>query len=499
MPTKQTVSAVNRFGLGAKPGELAQASDPRGWLGDQLRHAPDAGEFQSLPASLNILKGEYAYRAQRRAEKTANPPAVGNNPSGNGVADVDATRSKRKSARKTAMAADGAQPEGNASRRALARDNLSDIAARYHHAAATSQPFVERLVRFWSNHFAVSVDKGPARLYAAPMEREAIRPHVLGNFSDLLLAVETHPAMLRYLDNAASVGDRSLFVERAARRAQRTDKPARKLGINENLAREILELHTLGADTGYTQADVTELARAITGWGVPLPRDVDAAQTAFAYRQNAHEPGARRLLGKSYAEAGQSQGEAMLRDLALNPATARHLSRKLATHFVSDTPPSSLIDRMAKAYLGSGGQLTALYRTLIDDAAAWSPEARKYKTPDDFVVSAMRAGSIALDARPRELLVLLQSLGQPVFTPRSPAGFPDTASDWAAGDALRKRLQAATTFAERVQRAVDPLQLAQDTLGDAVTGDFAAILRRAGSPQEGYAVVFASPAFQWRA
>lgn len=488
MSTRQAASAVNRFGLGALPGEIAQAGDPRGWLHGQLRAAPDSGAFAGLPSSLDLLRRETAFRQARRARKR---DAL----SDSGGADETAAMSgNRVDARKRGPG--GIDP----ARRELRQLGVADIAARYRLAATTQRPFVERLVRFWSNHFAVSIDKGQARLYAAPMEREAIRPHVLGNFSDLLLAVETHPAMLRYLDNVVSVGADSMLVERRSRRAgRRTDgKPPRKLGLNENLAREIMELHTLGAESGYTQADVVEFARALTGWGVPLPRELDAARGAFAFHDRAHEPGARRLLGRIYAQQGQEQGRAILRDLARHPATARHLSLKLARHFVADAPTEALVQRLTKAYLASGGDMRTWYSALIDDDAAWSADARKFKTPDDFVVSSMRGGGFGFDRAP-ELVNLLRELGQPAFMPRSPAGFPDTTGDWAAGDALRKRLQVAGTFGERVAGARTPLQLAQEVLGgDAVSGDFASALRRAGSPQEGYAILFASPAFQWR-
>lgn len=483
MSVRSAASAVNRFGLGAMPGEIAQAGDARGWLHAQLRGAADTSAFERLPDSLSLLRQESAFKQQRRARKRDDAMDDA------GVAD-DAS-----------MASPG-QGQGNGARRELYRQGLGDIGARYAYATTTRQPFVERLVRFWSNHFAVSIDKGPARLYAAPMEREAIRPYVLGNFGDLLLAVESHPAMLRYLDNVASVGTDSMLVQRRARRAQRRGdaQPMRQLGLNENLAREIMELHTLGVGGGYTQADVTEFARAITGWGVPQPREMAQVRSAFVFRDNAHEPGARRILGRTYAQDGQLQGSAVLRDLALHPATAHHLALKLARHFVSDTPPDALVERMAKAYLASGGELAALYAALIDDDAAWSVDARKFKTPDDFVVSAMRAGGFQLDRRPMELPALLRDLGQPVFTPRSPAGFPDTTSDWAAGDALRKRLQVSGAFADRIgDAAAEPIVMARDALGaKAVSGDFAASLLRAGSAQDGYALLFASPAFQWR-
>lgn len=464
-------AAVNRFGLGAMPGELAQAGDPRRWLHVQLLAKPDPAPFAGLPGSLDIMQREAEYRLQRRraraADASAEPAAASM------IDDIERTPLQQ----------------------AIRRDAISDIGIRYRVAATTTTPFVERLVRFWSNHFAISIDKNSARLLAAPMEREAIRPHVTGHFADLLQAVETHPGMLLYLDNAASVGDDSML----ARRVERRDAK-RKLGLNENLAREILELHTLGVDGGYAQQDVVELARAITGRGTPLRRDAqNGASSAFVFRPGAHEPGARSVLGKRYAEGGEAQGRAILRDLAVHPATARHLSLKLARHFVSDTPPLALVERMSAAFLRSGGSLPALYRAMIDDDDAWSADARKFKTPDDFVVSAMRAGAIALDRQPRALTRLLQGLGQPTFTPRSPAGFPDTAADWASGDALRKRLQAAAALAGQVSVARKPVELAADVLGaEAVQGPFAELLRRAGSPQEGFALLFSSPAFQWR-
>lgn len=474
MADVQATAAVNRFGLGARPGELTQARDPRGWLQAQLRSPPALAPFAALPDSLAILRRQYAFREQRLQAKDA--------PSGSPPPRTPET------------AGEGARP--TALQRDIRRDAGDDLALRYRVAATTDAPFVERLVRFWSNHFAVSIDKNSARLLAAPMEREAIRPHALGNFRDLLRAVETHPAMLLYLDNTASVGDGSMLVRRLQRR-----EGGRKLGLNENLAREILELHTLGVDGGYTQQDVIELARAITGWGTPLPREFrqGGGASAFVFRAGAHEPGARTVLGRRYPEAGMAQGEAILRDLALHPSTARHLAFKLARHFVADAPPPTLVERMAAAYLRSDGELTALYRAMIDDDAAWSPEARKFKTPEDFVVSTMRAGGVPLDRQPRILLRLLQSLGQPTFTPRSPAGFPDTAADWASGDALRKRLQAAAALADQVPAARRPFDLAVDVLGaDAVRGPFADALRRAGSAQEGFALLFSSPAFQWR-
>ena len=458
MSTREAASAVNRFGLGAMPGEIAGVRDPRAWLKAQL--GPDAADaaFGGLPSSAELIGREAAARRERRQRR-----------------------------------------EGDAPPRRPGRDTLRETGIRYGIAATTHAPFAERLVRFWSNHFAVSADKGTARLYAAPMEREAIRPHLLGPFADLLVAVASHPAMLRYLDNAASVGEASTRARRAARKGA-----PRRPGLNENLAREILELHTLGADAGYAQQDVRELARAITGWGLagrdgPSPAQGADPRTGFLFRAGAHEPGTRTVMGKSYAADGVEQGRAILRDLAVHPATARHLALKLARHCVADEPDRALVRRMADAYLASGGDLSALYAAMIDHDAAWSAQARKYKTPDEFVVSAMRAGGFSLGARPRQLARLLRDLGQPVYTPRSPAGFPDAFGDWAAGDALRKRLQVAPALAARVDVAERPVVLAAAVLGEgALSPAFGRALRSAGSPRDGYALLFASPAFQWR-
>ena len=494
MPPRLTASALNRFGLGAKPGEIQSVRDPQAWLLEQLE-APGSlpSAMRGLPSSLDYLQRESAYNRERLMER----------------------RSRRKKAPQAESSVDGAAMADDGQdaiekfktsfRKSFGPDLLAEIGARYRVATTTDAGFSERLVHFWSNHFAISADKRQASLYAGPMEREAIRPHIFGHFEDLLLAAETHPGMLRYLDNAQSVGERSVFATRGARRRRKQQgdgAPKRKLGLNENLAREILELHTLGVDGGYTQTDVTEFARAITGWGTPLGRDFSAGQSvdsSFVFRATAHEPGPRSVLGARYAEGGVEQGRAILADLAQRPATARHLSLKLARHFVADAPPSALVERMTEAYLSSGGDLRKVYRILIESDLAWKVDARKFKTPDDFLVSAMRASGIDAGVRPEAVVALLRQLGQPPFTPRSPAGFADTAADWTGPDALWKRVQAAQAVAQRVpEQRLDPLRLASDVFGDALDIETTAALRRAESARDGVALLFASPAFQWR-
>nr|WP_298126839.1 DUF1800 domain-containing protein [uncultured Pseudoxanthomonas sp.] len=461
MIRRETTSAANRFGLGARPGTLAQVDDPHGWLHAQLDLSAAVPRI-ALPTSADYLQQEYDYLRERRAARNGNgDPATG-------------------------------------LRERFARLQLGELGWRYRQAVATEQDFVERLVRFWSNHFAVSADKRTAALYAAPMEREAIRPHVTGTFAELLVAVEQHPAMLRYLDNVRSVGEQSRLAQRQRRRSDGDDAP--RAGLNENLAREILELHTLGVDGGYTQDDVRELARAITGWSVPLPRDLEAgASVPFHFRANAHEAGTRAVLGRRYAAEGEAQGRAILRDLSVHPATARHVCGKLARHFVSDAPPRALVDRMAEAWVRHGGALRGVYAAMIDSPEAWAADARKLKTPDDFVVSALRSTGTLPGEQPRALVGLLGRLGQPPFTPRSPAGFADDAAEWSGADAVWKRIQAAQTLAETATgTATDPLRTASDVFGPQLDAETALAVRRAESPREGLALLFASPAFQWR-
>ncbi|WIG55892.1 MAG: hypothetical protein OJF61_001680 [Rhodanobacteraceae bacterium] len=487
-------AAVNRFGLGAKPGELAGIHDPREWLSAQLARGSDAANaFAGLPGSLDYLREEAQLQMTRREFKQG------------GRGRRAFLMGDMQSASQDGQANAAALKQALKPYRQQERQQLfAEAAARYRVATTTDTPFVERLVHFWSNHFAVSVDKAPARLFAAPMEREAIRPHVTGRFADMLLAVETHPAMLLYLDNVRSVGPNSPLGRRIAMRlARKGDADEGKAGgLNENLGREAMELHTVGVNGGYTQADVTEFSRALTGWSVPYPRDFANGaqpQSAFVFRANAHEPGARRVMGRLFPDGGFEQGKAILDFLARQPATAKHLSLQLARHFVSDDPPQSLVDRMAKTYLDHDTDLAAVYRTLIESPEAWDADARKFKTPQDFVISSLRAGQIDLGDQPQPALALLANFGEPMFDPRSPAGFTDNSANWIDADGLWKRVQAAEALSARVaQTNAQPLAFAQDILGPLLDEDTAQAIHRAESARQAHATLFASPAFQWR-
>ncbi|WP_303813495.1 DUF1800 domain-containing protein, partial [Sandarakinorhabdus limnophila] len=325
-----------------------------------------------------------------------------------------------------------------------------------------------------------------------PLEFEAIRPHIGGRFADMLLAVTRHPGMQFYLDQAQSIGPNSLLGEAARRR-----NAPRQPGLNENLAREILELHTLGAGN-YTQADVAGLARALTGWSiggfVRRPLGVAAPDGQFVFQPNWHEPGSVTVAGRPYRQNGEAQALAILNDLALNPLTARRLALKFARHFVADAPPPALVDRMAAAYLASGGQLPALYRALIEAPEAWATPLAKFKTPWDWLVSSLRALGRE-NAPPLQAIGALRELGQPVWRPGSPAGWEDDAARWAAPDALLRRVEIASRIAAPLAASIDARSLAPRILPGTLSPATASAIARAESPAEGLALLLVAPEF----
>jgi uncharacterized protein (DUF1800 family) len=326
------------------------------------------------------------------------------------------------------------------------------------------------------------------------LEFEAIRPHVLGKFSDMLLAVEQHPAMLIYLDQAQSIGPNSPAGQRISMRG------GKQRGLNENLAREIMELHTLGVRTGYSQSDVTEFARALTGWTVsglgrgPAARMIGGAPGQFTFAEVLHEPGGRTIVGKRYDQAGEAQARAVLLDLAASPATAKHLSTKLARHFAGDDPPPALVERLSKAYLVSGGDLPVVYRALIDSPEAWAPQPVKFKNPWEWSVSALRALGLR-DLEPQAAAGVLKQLGQPTWQPGSPAGWDDIAASWAGPDALVRRVEVAQRLAERAGSAVDARSLAEKLFPGSLGAPTRTAIARAESPAEGLALLLVSPEF----
>ncbi|WP_116138758.1 DUF1800 domain-containing protein [Trinickia diaoshuihuensis] len=452
--------ALNRFGLGARADEPPPA-DAKAWLLAQFdRYDPRPPVLAQLPDSSSVARELGAARQQ---------------------------------------AASGADQDAKLAARNMLRDEVRDayrnaVDARVQSALTTDTPFVERLVHFWSNHFAISTEKPQVAALAGAFEAEAIRPHVLGRFEDMLFAVERHSAMQVFLDQVGSVGPDS----RAAMRADaKAGERGTKRGLNENLAREIMELHTLGVRTGYTQSDVTEFARALTGWSVVGAKGMGGTPGSFVFREPLHEPGERTIMGRTYAQAGEAQAQAVLRDLAAAPATAHHIAAKLARHFAGDDPSPALAARLAQAFASSGGDLPTVYRALIASPEPWTSTPVKFKTPWDWTLSALR-GLGASDLGGVKAAPLLTQLGQPVWRPGSPAGYDDIAASWAAPDALMRRVELAQRIAARVGDRVDARTLAPKLTVDSLDPATALAISRAESAQTALALLLVSPDFQRR-
>jgi len=362
----------------------------------------------------------------------------------------------------------------------------AEALARLQRAVVADCGFTERLVAFWSNHFCISANKGPlARIWAGSFEREAIRPHVLGRFGDMLKAVEQHPAMLFFLDNQQSLGPDS----RAGQN--------RKRGLNENLAREIMELHTLGVGSGYSQEDVTSLARIITGWTFAGRQGKLGTPGSFVFNANAHEPGPQHLLGKTYADNGLAQGEAALADIARHPATAKFIATKFARHFVADDPPPALVARFQEVFHNSDGDLKALTMALVDSDWAWQAPLTKMRSPYDFLIATGRL--LAQNPQdPNRYLGGLNLLGQPLWSPAGPNGFPDTNAAWMAPEGMKLRLDISAQVASRLADNIDPRDLLELVAADAASPDTRRTIERAETRQQALALLLMSPEFQRR-
>jgi uncharacterized protein (DUF1800 family) len=362
----------------------------------------------------------------------------------------------------------------------------TEALARLQRALMADCGFTERLVAFWSNHFCISAAKGElARIWAGAFEREAIRPHVLGRFSEMLMAVEQHPAMLFFLDNQQSLGPDS----RAGQN--------RKRGLNENLAREIMELHTLGVGSGYTQEDVTSLARIITGWTFAGRQGQLGTPGTFVFNANAHQPGPQMLLGKTYGDSGLSQGEAALADIAHHPSTAKFIATKFARHFVSDEPPPALVARLQEVFRKTDGDLLALATALVDSDETWQAPLTKIRSPYEYLVATGRLLGQVPD-EPSRYLGGLNVLGQPLWTPPGPNGFPDTNAAWAAPEGMKLRLDIAAQVASRLGDNVDPRDLLELVAADASSQETRHTIERAESRQQALALLLMSPEFQRR-
>ncbi|MGL3106765.1 DUF1800 domain-containing protein [Bradyrhizobium sp. BR 1432] len=507
--------ALNRFGFGARGGAsgdlINAASDPRGFVKAELARpngvlleAPGPQSTPQLGQAVfayqdQVKQAREAAKAAAEAPSTQAPadqkPALRRNLSLNAAAAEVAgqmadARPADHAAKPEAMQPNAAAPPAAKPApqplNVIQKTFRAEALARLQRATLAECGFTERLVVFWSNHFCISASKGElARIWAGAFEREAIRPHVLGRFADMLKAAEQHPAMLFFLDNQQSLGPDS----RAGQN--------RKRGLNENLAREIMELHTLGVGGGYTQDDVTSLARVITGWTFAGRQGQFGVPGSFVFNVNAHQPGSQILLGKTYAQAGLAQGEAALADIARHASTANFIATKLVRHFVADDPPPALVVRLRDIFVKTDGDLKALAMALVDSDEAWKAPLTKMRSPYDFLVASGRLLA-RVPEDPGAYLNNLNLLGQPLWSPAGPNGFPDTGAAWAAPEGMKLRLDIAAQMGARLGNNIDPLDLLEFAAADAASIETRRTIERAESRQQALALLLMSPEMQRR-
>ena len=447
MASRAVLGAI-RFGYG--PAGNPSAGDPEALLASV--HAPDR---MARRHPVTDLKGAIALGKQYRAAGRGNDELA------------------RREIRRALL-----QAFGDGAMAALARIADSDT------------PFFERLTWFWADHFTATPRNPAMRALAPDYIDRAIRPHVAGRFSDMLFAAVTHPFMLVYLDQVASIGPNSPVGQR------------RGLGLNENLAREVLELHTLGVGGPYGQDDVRQLAELLTGLSATL-------EDGFIFRSRIAEPGAETVLGKSYGggRATLSDIRAVLEDLAQHPATAAHVSRKLAVHFVSDTPDPALVSAMVSAWRETDGDLRAVAAAMLGHPAAWAPERTKARQPFDFIAAAIRAfgapGGMLTDLPARERMAFvgrpLRTMGQPFMEAPGPDGWPEAAEHWITPQGLATRISWAVGVGRQIaDRAPDPREFLTRALGDAAGPRLRFAVSAAETRAEGLALVLASAEFNRR-
>jgi uncharacterized protein (DUF1800 family) len=365
---------------------------------------------------------------------------------------------------------------------------LGQLRAVLARQAAAEDALRERLVQFWANHFTVKPRTSVAGVLVAPYVEDAIRPHVAGRFADMLTAVSLHPMMVAFLDQGRSVGPGSMTGQRMGR------------GLNENFARELLELHTVGVDAGYTQEDVRQLAMLLTG--------ITVVQGETIYRPRWAEPGAETVLGETYPEeASLDTVRALLADLAVRPETAKHLARKLAVHFVSDAPEAGLVEALAQTWLATGGDLLAVTGALLRHPAAWSPKKDKVKPPLDFIASALRALGLGPDfilplefRETRRVFVNpLAVMGQPWQDPPGPDGWPEAAQAWVTPQFMAARIDWGMNRPEEMRPDLpDPRDFVFTALGPAAREEVVFAAHAAERPSEAIGVILASTDFQRR-
>ncbi|MBR0952445.1 DUF1800 domain-containing protein [Bradyrhizobium canariense] len=481
----EAVLALHRFGMGPRPGSIAAVgTDPRGALIAELDRPlvlnaaaglPSSAKAYRTVADANARRTARAKQAQQQAKKqqiAAAPVMSEDQAQTQGQAQGQGEKDAAEMAAK--QAADAIPDPGRPI-------YLQEAKLRTEAALAADIGFAERLVWFWSNHFCVSANR--IQSMSGAYEREAVRANALGRFVDLLLAVEGHPAMLVYLDNLGSMG------------ANSTAGINRSSGLNENFAREIMELHTLGVRTGYTQDDVISFANVMTGWTLVPPGDNPEHGGEFTFNPRLHEPGGQTVLGKRYEQEDVEQGRAVLRDLAAHPATATHITTKLARHFVGDEPPPVLVEKMAKTFRDTEGDLKQVSITMVSSDDAWRGPPSKLKRPSEWGVGMVRATGIT-KVDPVRFTGGQELLGEALWRPSAPKGYPDDEASWI--DGVGRRLDVANNFAERLAGMADPQAIIEDVFGSEIAPEVKQAVGRAESRQQALALLFMSADFQRR-
>lgn len=467
-PEQAAAHALNRLGFGPRPGDIAAvAKDPMGWVEQQLRPRELV-----LPALLTARLDESRF--------TAPDP-------------ITAVRDLLQRGREAKQVqGDELKPE-NPERVLVRAYQQSAVESRLFRALESPRQLEEAMADFWFNHFNVFEGKNWDRVLTGHYEHSAIRPHALGRFRDLLGATARHPAMLYYLDNWLSVGPQG---------------KARDRGLNENYARELMELHTLGVDAGYTQEDVTQLARMFTGWTFERPLAPGMSATGafgFVFNPRLHDNGDKFWMGRRVPANGQQEGDEALDLLASHPATAQHVSFKLAQYFVSDTPDPALVRKMAAVFLAQDGQIVPVLRVLFRSEAFWSPanQGAKFKTPYHYALSALRAGGWQLPATGSAFASHLFVQGMPLYGCATPDGYKNTESAWLSPDAMTRRLEFAAQLGagrlggERLFGSATAAQI-MDTLGPLVSPGTRALVARESSEATAVALALASPGMMRR-
>lgn len=455
----ERLTAGVRFGLCASAADIdAMGDDPRGWLAAQLDETPPAPDTAVPPDIQDVAQSFFEQAVAAR--KTATEDGA--------EAALEAREAMREPRRRMTAALSAARAEKLAV------------------TAKSAFPFRERLTSFWHNHFAVQAKSRRGTVFLPYFAESAIAPFVTGPFERLLVSVSQHPSMLLYLDNVRSTGPNSAAGL------------SRNMGLNENLAREILELHTLGVDGGYSQKDVSELAAALTGWGTGKPTDEETAWRSL-FQPTRHEPGGATVLDRDYPDKGERTAEKILRDLARHPSTARHIATKLARHFVDDNPPEAAIQKLERRWLETDGDLGEVSHTLAGLDEARTSLFSKLKQPGDLVLSSLRALDLHITPRLAKLAARHQSaMGQPLLDPPGPQGWYDTAADWSDPGSLARRVDWGVALASAAGDRVDALAAMERNLGSFATRDTRLAIERAPTRQEAAAILIASPLFQRR-